>query len=165
MRRMEAAGARIELSPRCSLTAAQARLFFAGVCTGCLGFAGFLALKGFWPVLPFAGLEMAVLGLALKLSLDRRHQLQTILITDNEVRIECRPKRGSQMQVVFPRHWAQVKLLPSYASTHPSRLVIESSGRACEVGQFLTEGERRGVARQLGRLIGRTGMSPPLGSA
>jgi len=26
----------------------------------------FLAVKGFWPILPFAGLEMALLGWALK---------------------------------------------------------------------------------------------------
>jgi uncharacterized membrane protein len=162
---MQAVSERIDLSPRCSLTPAQARLFFLGVCGSCLGFAAFVSLQGYWPVLPFAGLEMLVLGIALKLSLDRRHQLQTILISENEVRIECQRKRGPGTQVVFPRHWARVKLLRSYAPSHPSRLFIESSGRACEVGQFLTEEERQRVARQLGRLIGRTAESPPLGSA
>jgi uncharacterized membrane protein len=157
--------ARIDLAPHCSMTVPQARLFFAGVCTGCLGFAGFFALRGFWPVLPFAGLEMLVLGIALKLTLDRRHQLQTILISDDEVCIEWRCQRRSRQQVVFPRHWARVKLLRSYAPSHPSRLVIESSGRSCEVGQFLTEEERRGVERQLHRFIGRTAESPPLSSA
>ena len=162
---MDAFSARIDLAPRCSLTVAQARLFFGGVCAGCLGFALFLSFHGYWPVLPFAGLEMLVLGLALKLSLDRRHQLQTILISDTEVCVEVHRKHRPRTQVVFPRHWARVKLLRSYAPSHPRRLFIEASGRACEVGQFLTEEERRGVARQLGRLIGRTAESPPLGSA
>ena len=162
---MAASDARIDLSPHCSLTPAQARRFFMGVCAGCFAFSGFIALQGFWPVLPFAGLEMLVLGIALKLSLDRRHQLQTILISENEVRIHCREKRRPDTQVVFPRYWARVKLLRSYAPSYPSRLFIECSGRACEVGQFLTEEERRGVARQLGRLIGRTAESPPMGSA
>jgi uncharacterized membrane protein len=162
---MDTAVARIELSPHCSLTPRQARQVFLFVCVGFLGFAGFFALRGFWPVLPFAGLEMAGLGLALKLSLDRRHQLQTILISENEVRIESRRKRGSDAPVVFPRHWARVTLLRSYAPSHPSRLLIEASGRSCEVGQFLTEGERQGIARQLGRLIGRTAESPPLRGA
>jgi uncharacterized membrane protein len=162
---MDAQGQRIELSPHCSLTPVQARRFFLGLCAGCFGFAGIFALLGFWPVLPFAGLEMLVLGLALKFNLDRRHQLQTILISENEVRIECRQKHRPDTQVVFPRYWARVKLQRSFAPSHPSRLVIESSGRALEVGQFLTEEERRGVARQLDRLIGRTGESPPMGSA
>ncbi len=39
-----------------------ARLFFAAACVVPIGIAGVLAYKGFWPVLPFAGLEMALLG-------------------------------------------------------------------------------------------------------
>jgi uncharacterized membrane protein len=157
--------ARIELSPRCALTPQQARAFYLFVSLSCLLVSGVVALRGVWMALPFAGLELAALGLALKLSLDRRHQLQTILISENEVLIRSRLKRGSESHVVFPRHWARVTLMRSYAAAHPSRLLIESSGRSCEVGQFLTEEERRGVARQLGRLIGRTAQSPPLGSA
>ncbi len=161
---MEPDTARIALSPHCSLTPRSALHFFLFVCSGCLGLALFFTLRGFWPVLPFAGLEMLGLGLGLKLSLDRRHQLQTILITENEVRVEYRRKGRSDVPVVFPRHWARVTILRSYAPSRPSRLLIEASGRSCEVGQFLTEGERQGVARQLGRLIGRTAESPPLRS-
>ena len=162
---MEQSTARIELSPHCSLSPRQALQFFLFVGSGCIGLALFFTLHGFWPVLPFAGLEMLGLGLGLKFSLDRRHQLQTILITEEEVRVECRRKRGSDAPVVFPRHWARVTILRSYAPSRPSRLLIEASGRSCEVGQFLTEGDRQGVARQLGRLIGRTAESPPLRSA
>ena len=162
---MDAPVERIELAAHCSLSLRQARNFFLFVCAGCFGISSVFALRGFWPVLPFAGLEMLVLGLALKFNLDRRHQLQTVLISENEVCIVSQGKRGPHTQVVFPRHWARVKLLRSYAPSHPSRLFIESSGRACEVGQFLTEEERRGVARRLSRLMGRTGESPPLGSA
>src|SRR5256884_1169163 len=42
--------------------------------------------KGFWPVLPFAGLEMVLLGWALRLSLERRFHRQTITVTDADVR-------------------------------------------------------------------------------
>jgi len=65
-------------------------------------------------------------------------------------------------QVVFPRHWAQVKLRRPASRLHPSRLVIESHGRQCEVGDFLTEEERRGLAQRLVRLIGRVNESPTL---
>jgi uncharacterized membrane protein len=34
-----------------------------------LGIAALMATQGFWPVLPFAGLEMLVLGWALAISL------------------------------------------------------------------------------------------------
>jgi hypothetical protein len=49
--------------------------------------------------------------------------------------------------------------------SHPSRLTIESMGRVCEVGPFLTEEDKRGLARRLAVLIGRVSESPPLVSA
>jgi uncharacterized membrane protein len=156
---------RIVLAPHCSLTARQGLLFFAGVCGASFGFAGLLALKGFWPVLPFAGLEMALLAFALKRSFDRRHRMQTILISDEEVRIQERGRQGPRDDVVFPRYWARVKLLRAFVPAHPSRLTIESRGQSCELGQFLTEGERQSVARRLKRLIGRISESPPLAGA
>ena len=162
---MESASARINLAPQCSLTPRQARAFFLSLCAGCLGLSGLFALRGYWPMLPFAGLEMLALGLALKVSLDRRHQLQTILISEDEVRVEMIRKGRQTRCLVFSRHWARVTLLQTSVRSRPSRLLIEASGRSCEVGQFLTEEERRGIARQLGRLIGRTAESPPLGSA
>ena len=57
---------RIEISPHCSLTTRGAWLFFGSVCVTSFSLAGFVALQGFWPVLPFAGLEMALLGWALQ---------------------------------------------------------------------------------------------------
>jgi len=159
---MHAHSARIELSPHCSLDSHQARLFFASLCAGCLGIAGFLALRGFWPVLPFAGLEMLGLSIALRLSMQRRHELQTILVSDDEIHVRLAGKHQRVADVMFPRHWAQVKLHRAFTPSHPSRLTIESRGRVCEVGQFLTEGERRALAAQLRSLIGCIGESPPL---
>jgi uncharacterized membrane protein len=159
---MHAHSARIELAPHCSLAPSQARLLFACICAGCLGVAAFLSLQGYWPILPFAGLEMAVLGLALRLSMQRRHQLQTIDVSDDEIRVRSLRKGRCVADVVFPRHWSRVKLRRAFTPSHPSRLTVESQGRVCEVGQFLTEEERRGLAAQLGSLIGRIGESPPL---
>ena len=156
---MEAAALRIEICPNCSLTARGARVFFAAACLVPFGIGGFLATRGFWPVLPFAGLEMALLAWALRVSLERRFHRETITVTESDVSIERRDRRHSS-RVVFPRHWAQVKLRRPAARLHPSRLTIESHGRQCELGSFLTEEERRGLAVRLQRLIGRVNESP-----
>jgi uncharacterized membrane protein len=156
---MDAAPLSIEIRPNCSLTVRGARLFFASACVMPFGMGGWLALKGFWPILPFAGLEMALLSWALRVSLERRFHSQTITVTEANVSVESR-HRSSSERVVFPRHWAQVKLRRPAASLHPSRLTIESHGRHCELGSFLTEEERRGLARRLARLIGRVNESP-----
>lgn len=156
-----AAAQRIEIAPRCSLSPAGAALCFGSLCLVSFGASGLFAVQGFWPVLPFAGLEMALLGWALRTSMNRRHHRETITVTDHHVAIETRD-RARKADVVFLRHWARVTLLRSFSPLHPSRLAIESHGRRCEIGSFLTEQERQELARRLRRLIGRVDESPQL---
>ncbi|MGH8132983.1 MAG: DUF2244 domain-containing protein [Steroidobacteraceae bacterium] len=156
---MDVPALRIEIRPNCSLSVRGAGLFFLSACIVPLGIGGFLALKGFWPILPFAGAELVLLAWALKVSLERRFHSQTITVTEAKVSIASRARLHSD-EVVFPRHWAQVKLRRPAARLHPSRLTIESHGRQCELGSFLTEEERRGLAVRLQRLIGRINESP-----
>jgi uncharacterized membrane protein len=152
---------RIDICPNCSLSVQGALMFFGSLCFISFGVAGMLALQGFWPILPFAGLEMLALGLALRISLQRRFHRQTITVTESDVSVESRDRTYCS-QVVFPRHWAQVKLRRPASRLHPSRLTIESHGRQCELGSFLTEAERRGLALRLQRLVGHVNESPSL---
>ena len=154
-------GHRIELAPNRSLTPESARRFVGGLALVTFGTAGFFALQGLWPILPFAGLEIGLLWWAVRASMRAGGQHELILITDDSVVIErhglARPDR-----TVFARHWATVKLHDPPAAQHPSRLVIESHGRACEVGRFLTEEERIGLAGRLRQLVGKSSESPAL---
>jgi uncharacterized membrane protein len=152
---------RIELSPNCSLSPQGARRFFASVCVASMSVALPLTFMGYWPVLPFAGAELALLFWALRSSMARRHEKQTITILADTVEIEdCRPPR--QSCVVFPRHWAQVRIRTGGSPLHPSRLTVESHGRRHEIGSFLNEQERQALASRLRCLIGRVAESPPL---
>src|SRR5271163_862542 len=152
---------RIELAPNCSLTPAAAKLFFGCTCLFSLVFASFFVFQGFWPVLPFWALEMLALGLALNASMRRRRYTQTLLITESQVSLVTRSRRGEAKQE-FARHWAKVRLRSPRTRLYPSRLMIESSGRAFEVGDFLTEEERCLLAKRLGGLVGGMNESPPL---
>jgi uncharacterized membrane protein len=111
-------------------------------------------------VLPFAGAEMLLLGWALHSNMQRRFEQETIDVTDAEVVIEY--ARGNPRRVVFPRHWARVKIRRPKSPLHRGQLVIESHGRAYEVGKFLSEEERRQLAAKLGQLIGGMNRSPAL---
>jgi uncharacterized membrane protein len=153
----------IQLSPNCSLTPRGAALFFGSLCAVTFSISTLMLAKGLWPIFPFAGLEMLLLGWALRTSLRRRHFSQTITVTDEQVAVET-SEREQHDRVVFPRHWAQVKLRRADTHLHPSRLTIESHGRSCEVGGFLTEEERRALAGRLMRSVGRVNESPPLDS-
>jgi uncharacterized membrane protein len=152
---------RIELAPNCSLTAAGARLFFVVTCLFSLAFCMIFVAMGFWPVLPFWALEMLALGLALRANQQRRAYTQTVTITDAEVSLVTRSRRGVAKQE-FARHWAKVRLRSPRTRLYPSRLLIESRGRAYEVGSFLTEEERCILAERLRSLVGGMNESPPL---
>jgi uncharacterized membrane protein len=152
---------RIDLRPNCSLTPAAARVFFASICTFSFSVALFFTLQGFWPVLLCWALEMLALGFALYSVMQRRFYTQTVLVTESRISLVTRSPAGEAKQE-FARHWAKVKLRSPRASRHPSRLMIESHGRAFEVGSFLNEEERRRLASRLRGMVGGMNESPPL---
>ena len=152
---------RIELAPNCSLKPLGARLFFAASCLFSLSFTLIFVVQGFWPILLFWALEMLALGVALKLSMQRRHYTQTVLITESHISLVTRSRRGEAKQE-FARHWAKVRLRSPPTRLGLSRLTIESRGRAYEVGNFLNEEDRCRLARRLRGLVGGMNESPPL---
>jgi uncharacterized membrane protein len=147
----------LTLTPNCSLTPRTAWTFYGSLCVVTGMVAGLATAQGFWPVLPFAGLELGLLGWAMHRSLQRRHHRQTITVTDESVEIEEIDLERCE-RIVFQRYWARVKMRPAESPLHPSLLLIESHGRRCEIGRFLNEQERRSVAQRLQRLIS----GPPL---
>jgi uncharacterized membrane protein len=152
---------RIEIAPHCSLTPGSALTFFGSLLLLSLAVALFFVVQGLWPVLPFWGIEMLVLGLALNSSLQRRHYRQIVLISESLIRVITCSRDGEKKQE-FSRHWAKVKLASPRTNLYPSRLLIESHGRAFEVGDFLTEEDRRRLAVRLQAIVGRLNESPPL---
>ena len=152
---------RIELTPNCSLTPSAAKLFFACTCLFSLVFAMLFVVQGYWPVLPFWALEMLALGLALNASMRNGKYTQTVLITESQISLVTRSRQGAQKQE-FARHWTKVRLRSPPRRHGTSRLTIESRGRACEVGSFLTEEDRCRLAERLRNLVGGMNESPPL---
>jgi uncharacterized membrane protein len=154
---------RIELAPNCSLTPAGAARCYVGTCLFSLAFSMIFVVMGFWPVLPFWGLEMLALGLALRTNMQRRRYTQTVTITESQISLVTRSRQGEAKQE-FARHWAKVRLRAAATRPYPSQLMIESRGRAFEVGSFLTEEERCLLAKRLRNLVGGMNESPPLQS-
>ncbi len=151
--------ARIHVSANCSLTPRGALLFFGVTAVGSLTVAGVFAWRGMWPILPFAGLELFALGLGLGLSMRRGRYWEEISVSQDRVTIRRQGFEAGQV-VEFSRHWAQVELRPAPRTGHNGRLLIRSHGRTCEVGEMLTEEERRELAGRLRELIGGTGRVP-----
>lgn len=151
----------IIVAPNNSLTPKGAWVFFGLISGTCAGIGLIFASAGFWPVLPFVGLEIFLFGLCLGLSLRRGNYREVISITDEKIITESGDIKNRNRQE-FQRHWSKVELMPPALPHHPHRLVIRSGARCCEVASCLTETERKGLWRRLTALIGRVDQSPPL---
>lgn len=149
------------LAPNGSLGHRAAHLFL-GVTAALMGtIALVFVVQGFWPVLPFAGLEFGVLWWALTASMRSSRRREVIRIEEGVVTVGA-PGRGAQ-RARYVRHWTRVRLERPRIRTMPTRLLIESQGRATEVGRFLTDAERHALHPDLRRFIGSIGESPALG--
>ena len=149
------------IMPNLSMTPRGAVVFFLIVLGGTVIVSGGVALAGFWPVLPFAGLELGLLAWVLYTVQRRGHYREVLRIADDIVVIE-KGEKSVQKRVEFARHWAAVDVVKTPGPASLSRLSISEHGKRCVIGECLTEAERRGLARRLVECIGPFNTSPPL---
>lgn len=145
---------RFELRPNRSLSATGALLFFAATGGVCATIATVCLLCGFWPVVPFTGLELAALGTALWWTERDGRRRESIRIDAEHVTIERNDGRAGC--VTLQRCWVRVSLAPA-AAGRASRLELGTHGRPVEIGGFLTDGERQMLAHTLRTRIGQGG--------
>ncbi|MDH3647002.1 MAG: DUF2244 domain-containing protein [Gammaproteobacteria bacterium] len=150
---------RLQVVPNCALSWHGALIFYAWMCTASLGIAFFFVIQGYWPILPFAGLELLALGAALWVSMRRGDYREVISIYPDRVEVE-KGRPDERHSAVFPLHWVHVNLRPARIASYPSRLIISSHGHHCEVGRCLTESERRGLSRRLREVIEHVHKTP-----
>ena len=121
--------------------------------TSCLlGIGIVFAIHGYWPVLPFAGLEVVVLGVAFYLCLSRSQLREVVTVNDDRVMVD-KGRRQPEQHWECPRAWARVILERAPIAWYPSRLALVFQGRRVELGQFLNEADRQGLAAELQDVI------------
>ncbi len=142
------ASRRFLIRPNCSLPWRETVQFYLGMVIISFSIAIAFAMKGMWLILPFAGLEMLALGIALYIVALRGMRWQMLNIHENCVDIvEC--VNNSESRSSFQRAWVQVRFEAADIKGHPSRLLLGSHGRTTEIGACLTETEKQQLARQL----------------
>jgi uncharacterized membrane protein len=101
-----------------------------------------LTTLGFWPILPFAGLELGLLYLAFYLSSRRQYRQEQLKLTRQEVIItRCCGRRRTRIRL--PRAWTRLQLLKGPARWHPLRISLLYRGQATEIGAELNDLERQ----------------------
>jgi len=139
---------RFVVRPNCSLSWPGVVRFYTGMVVVSFSIAIAFAVKGAWLILPFAGLEMLVLGAALYVVARRACRWQAVSIYGDRIEVvEHDP--ASERQQTFQRAWAQVRLERAHINGYPSRLTICSHGRAIEIGGYLADAEKEQLALEL----------------
>jgi len=133
------------IAPNRSMSWNELVLAYAVIAGVTLAVAGYFWARGFTLVLPFSGLELFALGVALYVTAWRGGVREVITISDGTVCVESGRKKPEQRHN-FQRHWVRVVLRRPWVARHPGRLLICSHGLEVEVGRFLNEQERMGLA-------------------
>ena len=116
------------IRPNQSLSWQWAVRVYAFISLCCLGIGIAFALHGFWPVLPFAGFEVAVLGIAFYLCLSRSQVREVVSVNADKVTVE-KGRNSPEEHWECPRVWARILLQRSPIAWYPSRLAIAFQGK------------------------------------
>lgn len=142
------------IGPNASLSGRQAWGVMAFMSAVGFGIAGAFAALGFWPIVPFAGLELAALGAALWVVTRRNRYREVIRFGADTVRVEMGMLgRGCAVRIEWPRTWTRAMLERGPGRHDPSRLWLGCYGQTVEIGRCLTDEERSRLAARIRELL------------
>lgn len=124
---------------------------FASLCALSLGFALVFAALGAWLVLPYSGLEMAVLFWAFRHFERRIADWERITVCGDRVIVESE-QAGVRTRRVYNRLWLRVEL-EERGVGRPPALALRYAGQRTRFGDGLPAGERMRLIRDLRRVL------------
>lgn len=133
-----------EFSAEPGLTPRQGWIVWLLLCVPCLGIAAAFWWAGVSWILPFAGLEAAVAGVALRASLRRTTERERILLRADGLVVERWQGRRREREEL-PMPWVRVEARPDGRS--PVELRVRE--RVVSVGRRLRPAQRTELARDL----------------
>jgi uncharacterized membrane protein len=136
-------------TPNRSLGVQARRWALVAIGATTLGIATGAAAFGAWPVMPFAGLEIALLVVAFRVIGRHDADFERLEVGEHEVRVEAREAQ-KVTRFVAHRPWARVVVCDSGAHC---TLRLMYAGRGVALGRMLSDEGRRRLAQRLrGRL-------------
>jgi uncharacterized membrane protein len=132
-------------TPNRSLGVEARRWVLAGIAATTLGVAGGAAALGAWPVMPFAGLEIAALVIAFRVLGKHDADFERLEIGEHEVRLEWNDA-GHAARFVAHRPWVRVLMA---GRGDRCTLQLAYAGRTVPIGRMLSDEGRRRLAEDL----------------
>lgn len=157
---MHKEGHRFELRANCSLSAGEAVVVFAFIASVSLIIAFMFVFQGYWPVLPFAGLELAFLAWALRASWRNGQAREELEINADEIVIRRYRGGGSHPTTTrLPRTWTRAAIIRGPGPRGGEQLALGQRGRWWVIGGFLGEEEKHTLHARLDQLLRQHGHS------
>ena len=112
-----------------------------------LAIALYFVLHGAWPVAPFLGADVTLLGWAFRASFIAAKREEHVTLTHAMLRIARRPPRGQGDEVRLNPYWVRVDM--EDPPDHWSQLTLWSHGKGLKIGAFLAPDVRVSFAKAL----------------
>ena len=132
----------ITLLPNRSATWRQTKYFLLFFACVSLSIAFYWVAQGAWVVLPFAGIEIALLSFMMYRVSWLTYRQQIITISNQTIRMEMGVHYPSQSWEV-PREGAVLIVMKAETRFAPVCLVLKQAGFSSEVGHFLNQADKQ----------------------
>jgi len=130
------------LRPSPPMSPRALKIVFIGVLIVNLAFTLNFLLRGAWPIAPFMGADVALLGWALTSARRAARRYERVTLTPSRLAIVHHPVKGADSAVEFNPYWVRV-----HVENEPQpRLTLTSHGKSVQVGAFLGPNERLSFA-------------------
>ncbi len=135
------------LRPSPPLTPDILRLILGIVAAINFVFALTFVLRGAWPIAPFMGLDVVLLGWAFRASQIAARREEHVTLSRSLLRVTRKPARKDAPQIAFNPYWVRVEMQDP--PEHGSQLTLWSHGKGIRIGAFLAPSERAAFAQRL----------------
>lgn len=139
--------------PHRSLSRRGLQLLLGAIGLICVANVVMFARLHAWPICGFAGAELVLAALLLRLNALGARASEMLLLTPGALRVIRTDPKGRRVEVALPPAWLTVQI-----EDRPGRvpaLWLGSHGRREEVARFLGEAEKRDLAQALSAALHR----------
>jgi uncharacterized membrane protein len=116
-------------------------------------FAISFLLRGAWPVMPFLGLDVALLAWAFSAARRAAKREEHVVLTPARLSIAKRDPDKPAREIAFNPYWVRVAM--DDPPQHGSQLTLWSHGKGVRLGSFLPPDERASFAQALKAALAR----------
>jgi uncharacterized membrane protein len=136
------------LKRNCSVTPAQLGWFYASLCVVSLGIATFFWFQGAVLILPFAGAELAGVGIALLVYARHAGDGEKISLEGRRLVVELE-SAGQLRRAQFDRDWVRVEP----GAGNRSLIELSGQGQHVSVGRYVRPELRPALAQEIRRAL------------